>query len=800
MKLTWSWLKDLISPSCTVQECAQLLTRSGTETHLTPLYNWAKEVRVVRIVHIVPHPNADNLRLCTVFDGTRELTVVCGAPNVREGMKVVLLQPGQHLPGASKPLAPAVIRGIESAGMLCSAHELNLEGILTTRSEDGLVEIASEIPEGTFLQSILPEDWILDCEITPNRGDLMSVWGIAKELVALGAAEFSQLSWLNPNAELKVLASSSPKVTITTDACRQFYMATVHQNAETPYHTPYYVTRRLRDLGMNLVHHVVDALNYYTHTFGTPFHAFDRDTLQGDLTLESLARLESFRGLNENPEEDALLLPEGALVLKDAEGIIALSGIVGAERGKSLPHSRTLCIEAAEFDPKIISVAGQKTRSVTGARMRFERGIDSPLVQHHLLTALRWMGWPTVEMNIVRPYSPEHRSPIMLSVNHFKRVTGCTHLSVQEMANRLGRNGCSVEILETSEDTLLKVVPPTAQGIRHDLNIPQDLMEEILRMNGYQDVSSVRPYVERAQELTIEQQRIQQARQYFVNQGLGEAVTWSFISADHAQNFSDCTPETLSAMTLVNPIAKDMAVMRPSILPNLVDLALTHYHKKVPFQGRFECGPVFFGGNPGEQRNVVSGMIPGRLPEAWGRNPNVSFFDLKQLLEGLLRLWGIGDLRYVPVQLGWMHPGQCAHIWAGEHYIGVLGTIHPNFTQDHPLLGFEIIPSAYPKNIHTPSEIFALQPVEKDLSFFLNSCTVGDLILGLKQQDPDLIEVCLVDRFEKEDRISITVRCTFQPKGQAWSSQLIHQRLENIVQWAHQHGAELRGNALFTHL
>lgn len=800
MKLTWSWLNDLISPCCSVQECAQRLTQSGTETHLFPLYAWAKEVRIVRIVQIAPHPNADSLKLCTVYDGAQNLTVVCGASNVREGMKVVLLQPGQYLPGASKPLAPTVIRGVESAGMLCSAQELNLLGVFNVVEEDGLLEISSDVMEGTSLFDILPEDWVLDCEVTPNRGDLMSVWGIARELVALEAADFLSLTWLNQDAACDIQDSQSPDVHIKAPACRQFYMATVHQTSQNPYHAPSYVTRRLQDLGMGLVHDVVDALNYYTHTFGTPFHVFDGDALKGTLTLESLETPELFQGLNNSAEENATILPKDTLVLKDQNGIIALSGILGAERGKALPHSHTLYIEAAEFDPKVISVAGQKTRHVTSARMRFERGIDSPLVKHNLLTALRWMGWRAITVNTVRPYTAPNTSDITLSVNHFKRVTGCTQLSPQEMASRLNWIGCGVEILEAVDDTVLKVTAPTAQGLRHDLTIAQDLMEEILRMNGYQDVPSTRPYVERSQPLTTEQRRIQEARQYLVHQGLGEAVTWSFISAKQARDFSDLKQENLNDMTLLNPLAKDMAVMRPSILPNLVDLALTHYHKKVPFQGRFECGPIFFGGNAGEQRQVISGVIPGKLPEAWGRTSEVSFFDLKRLLENFFAVWGIHDLRYVPVQLPWMHPGQCAYIWADTHYMGTLGTIHPKFTETYALLGFEIIPSAYVECVRTRSEVFTLQPVEKDLSFFLNDCTVGDIVLGLKQQDKDLMEVCLVDRFEKEGRVSITVRCTFQPKDQAWSSQEIHHRLEHIVKWAHNHGAELRGNALFSHL
>ncbi|PPE03763.1 phenylalanine--tRNA ligase subunit beta [Holospora curviuscula] len=804
MKFTWSWLNDFIIPKGTPQDLAQRLTESGTETQVSDLYAGLAEFEIGQIKSITPHPNAHSLNLCTVNTSKGSVTVVCGASNLRLGMWGVLMRPGQYLPGDNIPLAPTTIRGIESPGMLCSEKELNLEGIFYSSSSEGILEIPENSPIKDTLYPLLPKDWLFDSEVTTNRGDLMSVFGIARELVALEVAQWRDPIWPNPLCQAVSLDTVSvPEIHITTSLCLQFHMARVQQDPQRPYRAPAWVNRRLRDIHKSLSQDVVNGLTYYTHSFGTPFHVFDAQTLSPPLVLECLSTETSFLALTqgETPGEPIHLSP-GMLVLKDQKNVLTLSGILGGETSKYQPSSTTLYIEAAEFDAKTISLAGQKLRLMTSARRVFERGIDGRNLKEHLIQALKWMGFSQINLYTARSPNPNVQREISLSVNYFVKFTGCTVLTAREMSRRLTCLGFEVRTaLEPTEsgehNEILTVTPPPW---RKDIEGAPDLIEEILRFKGwYQEVPFTAPLLSCIPPLSLLQMHIQQGRTYLMHQGLGEAVTWSFISAHKAKEFSDIDSSSLKEMTLINPISQDMAVMRPSILPNLVDLALWHAHKHLQVQGRFEGGPVFFTGHPKGQKTVMSGVLPERLPPAWGRQDYFSFFHLKQLVNGLCMLWGEAP-RYIEAQLPWMHPGQCAHIWIKDVCIGFMGKIHPRLTEEYPLMAFEVDPAQYPLPFAPKLSISPLQPIEKDLSFFLDKGSIGDFLYAFKQQDSELIEVCLVDCFKKEGRTSISIRCTFQPQHRSWSGEEIHHRLELLVGWAYKNGASLRGNALFSHL
>ena len=799
MKFTWSWLNDFITPEATAQVLADRLTESGTETYVSDLYEGLRNLDIGQIEKIAPHPNAHSLNLCTLVTSKDVLTVVCGASNVRLGMYGVLMRPGQYLPGSDTPLSPSLIRGVESPGMLCSAKELNLEGLFHDSPIEGILEVPEDRALAEKLGTILPQDWLFDSEVTINRGDLMSVLGIARELVALEVARWKEHLWPHPITQDVALSYVPiPEVHITTPLCRQFHMAHVQQDPEHPYRAPTWVKRRLRDVHKTVSLDVLDALSYYTHSFGIPFHVFDGKAVKAPLVLESLRSQTPFVGLSqEHKPGTPLMLPAGSLVLKDQETILALSGILGSENSKYHASSTLLYVEAAEFDAKTISLTGQNLCLMTGSRKLFERGIDGASVATHLIQVLKWMGFPQINLYTVKPHVASAEKEISLSVNYFIKFTGCALITSQEMSRRLTRFGFKVRIEVDTQDEILTVI---SAPWRKDVNSAPDLIEEILRFKGwYQEVPSTVPLFSSSPSLNILQARLQNARTYLMHQGWGEAVTWSFISAIKAQKFSSIKPEILKEMTLINPISKDMAVMRPSILPNLVDLALWHSQKNLHVQGRFEGGPVFFTGHPNGQKTVVSGVMAQHLPEAWGRQKDFSFFSLKQLVDGLCRVWGDAP-RYEEAQLPWMHPGQCAQVWVEDVCVGFLGKIHPGLTSDYPLMAFELHPVVYPLPKAPETLIFPLQPIEKELSFFLDKGSIGNFLWALKQQDSDLIEVCLLDCFKKEDRTSISIRCTFQPKHHSWSSQEIHQRLESLVSWAYQNGASLRGNRLFSHL
>ncbi|ETZ07082.1 phenylalanine--tRNA ligase beta subunit [Holospora obtusa F1] len=388
MKFTWSWLKDFVIPRETPEGLARRLTESGTETQVFDLYSDLKDLEIVQIEKIEAHPNAQRLNLCTVSTQQGPITVVCGASNVRLGMLVVLIRSGQRLPGNAYSLSPTIIRGIESSGMLCSEKELNLEGVFENQ-EEGILEISSSEALGKTLACVLPKDWLFDCEVTPNRGDLMSVFGIARELVALNAAHWKDVIWPHPLSQATFTTLPVHEIRVETDLCYQFHMAQVQRHSKNPYCAPAWVKRRLKNIQKSLCHDVVDALSYYTHCFGTPFHVFDGSTLKSPLVVDQLKDPACFTALSckEDPAK-VIQIPCGSIVLKDEGGILALSGILGGDSSKYQPSSTLLCVEAAEFDPKTISLTGQKALLMTHSRKIFERGIDGAEVKNHLIQAL----------------------------------------------------------------------------------------------------------------------------------------------------------------------------------------------------------------------------------------------------------------------------------------------------------------------------------------------------------------------------------------------------------------------------
>ena len=394
MKFTWSWLNDFITPETNAQGLAQRLTESGTETHVSDLYEGLRNLDIVQIQKITPHPNAHSLNLCTLVTHKDSVTVVCGASNVRLGMYGVLIRPGQYLPGSATPLSPSLIRGVESPGMLCSAKELNLEGVFHQRSIEGILVIPENRTCGEKFGSMLPQDWLFDSEVTPNRGDLMSVFGMARELVALEVARWKQQLWPYPMTQDVTLSHSPiPEIHITTPLCHQFHMAQVQQDPHHPYCAPNWVKRRLRDVHKTVSWDIIDALSYYTHSFGTPFHVFDGKAVKTPLVLECLSSQTPFISLShEHKPGTPLLLPPGSLVLKDQETILALSGILGGESSKYHSSSTLLYIEAAEFDAKTISLTGQNHRLMTGSRKLFERGIEGASVVNTFNPSLKMDG------------------------------------------------------------------------------------------------------------------------------------------------------------------------------------------------------------------------------------------------------------------------------------------------------------------------------------------------------------------------------------------------------------------------
>jgi phenylalanyl-tRNA synthetase beta chain len=787
MKILWSWLADHLKnvPSSPEEVCHRL-TLSGTESTFTEAHQWAIPFRVARIESIATHPQAASLSLCTVDDGTgHRHIVVCGASNVRAGMLSIFALPGCILPGEKKPLEVVTLRGIKSFGMLCSAEELCIDdmSLPLAHNGEGILDISPHVAIGTSLHSLLPKDWLLELELTPNRGDLASHLGVARELSALGIGELVH-SPLHPLPS----ALASYEAHIATDSCAQIYFCEMRNISQGV--TPPLMRRRLAAINARLYFPCVDLTNYMAHDILRPLHIFDADDIVGSITIRQAKEGEEFQALDGAIHK----LSHEDIVLADEEGILSLGGIMGALRGKCTSSSKRILIECAEFSSEAIARTGQRLQISSDARYRFERGLDPCMLEEGLSRAIHWIseqchGTPTALFS--KKQLPA-KNVISFPYSLITTLGGAT-VARDDSATRLKKLGAH---LDNEETDVVKVTPPSW---RKDWQLPEDCVEEALRLNGYAEVTPCP--LPRKESLPsrdpvgngippLNYDVFWKTRRFFVSKGLQEVVTWSFVSPEHAGNFSQA-PQTLK--TINNPIASDLSVMRPSVIPGLLEIY--QYHKRYGLHPHpiFEIGPRF----ADDQQETLAILFPMELAAGWPHGPvkSVSFYEFKSLIEAFLDSVGASHWEIRSLTPPWYHPGQSIEMHQEGRPIGQAGALHPRF--HYPCWVAEIDLTCLA--IHSRNfgyAVPALQPVSKDLSFQLPHDLLGGVFIEalIKEGAPELIDLKIVDLFHPENKPPcLSLRGTFQPKDQAFTQEQLHHLMDRLIQKAKSYGAELRG-------
>lgn len=795
MKILWSWLGDFFhTENLSPEKAAELLTRAGSETFVQDTYPWSRLVEVVQIQTCEPHPQSDHLQVCQIKTTQGEIQVVCGGANARAGLKTLWAKPGCLLPGSKIALSVCALRGIQSHGMLCGAEELALEDLLGPN--EGIVELEDTWQLGQSLHEmweklIGQKEALLEVEITPNRGYLLSHLGVARELASL-----TDRSWLKAQPECANRPNNKPKtsgvpiaLTVDQNIAPSFSMARLKIDAKIS--TPPFVRRRLNALEASLHFPAVDLTNFMAYGVGQPMHVWDAQALDGPLEVRESREGETFLGL----DDKEYVLPQGLVVIADRQGIVSLAGVMGAKRGSCQEKSEDILLEVAYFMPHLVARAGQKTNIKTQARQRFERHID-PVTHPSFSAALEWLKTYTkaqVDGVVVYDQQPCAQS-IVFPSGALSKLSGVT-LGQAEMIERLGRLGAHVEV----DNDILHVTPPTYRPL---WRTQQETVEEILRLNGYKDVPiTPLPYAQGC----FFQDDSWKIRRFLVSKGFYETVTWSFMEEKPAHIFwqgqQDKAREktvqdfkNFEALKLINPLSKELAVLRPSILPNLIALAQYHAAKKVSFRPIFEIGPIFYGGKPGEQKTMLSGLMPVSPCAQWHSKKTCTFFDVKEILESLF-LCLQREVHFEQESHAFpYHPGQCARLVYQGQKMGFVGAFHPRHAW--PYLAFEIDLGLF-KDIKVPSfltEPSALQPVEKDLSFFLKGTLIGPFFEALKKSaQPDLVALDLMDVYQEAENLSVMVRCTFQPMEKAYTSHDLQKLMEQVVVVAQKNGGTLRG-------
>ena len=665
MRLSDHWLREWVDPDLSPEELGHELTMAGLELDsLEPAAPPFSGVVVAEVLSVEPHPDADKLRVCQVNDGSEEpVQVVCGAPNVRVGMKAPFARVGAELPGGLK-IRKARLRGVASFGMLCSARELGLAD-----SAEGLMDLPADAPVGEDLRVWLDlDDSVYEIDLTPNRADCLSVAGIARETALLTRAE------LTPPAIDPVPAVESHAFPVEIEdasACPR-YAGRMITGIDNRAETPLWMQERLRRSGIRSIHPVVDVTNYVMLELGQPMHAFDVDRLDGAIHVRQARPGERLTLLDGQEIE----LREGTLLIADDTRPLALAGIMGGADSGVTRETRDVFLESAFFRPEAIAGRARQYGLHTDSSHRFERGVDPELQVRAIERATQLIvgicGGSPGPVTDEQAGEPPARPLIELRRRTLPRILG-VEIDDETVTGILQRLGCEVE--ETAEGW--QVVPPSW---RFDLAIEVDLVEEVARVHGYHRIpgssQSWRPRIRPIPEAELPLARL---RNLLVDEGLHEAITFSFVDREVERLLAPGR----EPIALANPISSDLAVMRTTLWSGLLPALRHNLNRQQPRVRLFETGLVFLpeAGDAILQLPRLAGVISGTAwPEGWNRETReADFFDLKGLVERLLGLGGLLDaVRFEPLtDDSALHPGQAARVMKGERQIGRLGTLHP---------------------------------------------------------------------------------------------------------------------------
>ncbi|NJD31409.1 MAG: phenylalanine--tRNA ligase subunit beta [Gammaproteobacteria bacterium] len=699
MRISINWLGEWLGVTPEPRELAARLTMAGLEIEaVEPAAPPLPGVVVGEIVEREKHPGADTLSVCKVSTGTEVLQIVCGAPNARAGMKAPLATIGAKLPGGME-IRKAKLRGVESFGMLCSARELGL-------SEDasGLMELPAEARTGANLVDALAlEDTVLEVNLTPNRGDCMSVLGIARE-----AALFTDGKLTGP-ALHAVPAASADRFPVELEkgaGCARF-AARVIRGVRPQAQAPLWMRERLRRAGLRPISAIVDVTNYVMLELGQPMHAYDLRELEGGIVVRRARDGEALKLLD---GRDVTLDPS-VMIIADRAKPLALAGVMGGDHSGITDATTDVLLEVAFFLPDAVAGRGRRYGLVTDASQRFERGVDPTLQERAIERATQLLlecagGLPgPVEVTELRDELPK-RTVVRFRPERARTVIGAP-VADDEMARILANLGMDVRRGGVAWDV-------TGPPWRFDIAIEEDLVEEIARVYGFDRIPETDPAVrESLPPLTETRVTLETAADLLVQRGYHEAITYSFV--DPALQALFCPGAR--ALELANPIAADLAAMRLSLWPGLAKAVLENQRRQQPRVRLFEIGRRFDLAGAGlVEVQVVAGIAAGAaLPEQWGaKTEAVEFFDVKGDVEALLRATGAsGDFRFVTDQHPALHPGQAARILRDGRPVGWLGRLHPELERR-----IELTYSAVVFEIETESGLAARVPQHREISRF----------------------------------------------------------------------------------
>ena len=769
MKITFDWLKDHLKTNLKEKNLLEKLTNIGLEVESVETVSTNNQLfKVAKIIKTEKHPNADRLKVCEVNVGEKELKkVVCGASNAKEGLITIYAPVGAIIPKTKMKLSVAKIRDVTSYGMLCSDSELNLSD-----ESAGITELSSkyknDIGKSFFSKS---KSKIIDLSITPNRSDCLGFRGIARDLAASGFGKLLDLKEKKINSKIR----QSLKVKINREkeqGCSAFgsCLITNVKNIESPK----WLKDKLISVGQKPISAIVDITNYVMLDINRPLHAYDADKIEKGLIVRNSKPGEEFTALDNKNYK----LESGMCVISDSKGVLGLGGIIGGIRSGTEFDTKNILLESAYFEPESIRNTAKKLNLDTDAKFRFERGIDPLSIEHGLNKAAKLIkeicGGEISKIDVKKIKTFKNKK-ITFELNLFEKITGFK-ISSKEMIKILEDLGFKVK---KDKKTLKLTVP----SWRPDISQEVDIIEELVRISGYDKIKYIYPVKERKKSTLNKSQKLFHFLQRSVaSKGYLETITWSFTDS----NYNDYFKDTKKEVKIINPISSELGVLRNSIFSNLIIYMNKNLDRGFKDLSLFEIGPIFHGPNPGEQSTVVCGLSAGKKNRlSWiEKNRNIDVFDVKRdVVQTLVEAGYNPEDFFVDNETpNYYHPGKSGRLFISKEQsqaAAYFGEIHPNILnkidmKTESLMGFEIfldnlkLPKKTLNDQKMKFSVSDYQKSERDFAFLVNkNVEVQDLIGAISSVDKNLISnIKVFDVYEgeniPENQKSIAISVTIQ--------------------------------------
>jgi len=733
MQFSENWLRSYVNTSLDSDALNHVMIMAGLDVDDShPLGASFNHVVVGEIVAIKKHPDADRLQVCDVNIGDKTLQIVCGASNARQGIKVACALVGAKLP--SIDIKEAKVRGVESFGMLCSLKELGL-----AEEADGILELNLDLKNGTDLRVALDlNDQITTLKLTPNRSDCLSLWGVAREVAAISASSLSPIAYeVNP-----IKQSEKKNVVVEEKSACPRYCGRIIKNVDNTKLLPDWMTSRLERSNIKSISPIVDITNYVLLEIGQPLHAFDHEKIQGDVTVRFAKPEEPIHLLNDTK----IKLSKKDLVIADNSGAIAFAGVMGGMSSSVTKSTQTIFLESAFFDPIVIAGKARAYNLSTDSSYRFERGVDFANTRLALERAtsliIEYCGGEAGEITEVLNTLPK-RNEIHLRLKKLNAILGIEVPSqdVERIFIQLG-----FEVNKTIEG--FKVTPPS---YRFDIAIEEDLIEEVVRLYGYDKIPSHHPVSHQAM-LPVSSTYHRDLKEVLTSRGFYEVVTYSFIEDEIEKSLHGNS----NPIQLQNPIASQMSTMRSSLWGSHLEVLSYNLNRQVSRLNVFEIAQTFHGAKKDfVETEVISGLSYGSfMPEQWAdKIRDIDFYDIKAHVEALTSK-SLTFKRSDKTPLA-LHPGQSAEIFLEGQSIGWVGKLHPKWQQHFSLpkapFIFELkIEKLLEGKAFKYEEISKFLPVRRDIAIVVDDSVEVDSILDAvyKAKIPFLNRIALFDLYQ----------------------------------------------------